>query len=383
MTSSTGAVRVWALAPILDEAAEREGEAAAPRLLATLTDHNMPVNVARFSRDGKRIASGSDDAVLVVSELRPGPGAAAFGAPAGGGAGAARNVENWRPVQALRGHGSNIADLAWSHDDRLLATASVDSQVGVWDVSKRPYSLARMLGGHEGHVKGVAWDPLGRYLASQGDDGVRVWAADGWAQVAHIEHYFKYASRQMFNLRLAWSPDGQYLATVNAFERATQSNHCRLYRRDAWADHGASHGFVGHSAPVVACRPNPRLFHVPRRQAPPRVLSGAGGGRGAGDAQAQQQDAAGPVSAEPATVFALCSLDKQFSVWTSARPSAFMVGAHVSKLGIVDAAWTPDGYNLVVASLDGSIVTCRCAFGAAAAAAAAAAVLLRSTLLLC
>ena len=33
-----------------------------------------------------------------------------------------------------------------------------------------------------------------------------------------------------------------------------------------------------------------------------------------------------------------------------------MVGAHVSKLGIVDAAWTPDGYSLVVASLDGSIV---------------------------
>lgn len=131
----------------------------------------------------------------MISELRPGAGGPAFGS------GGARNVENWRPAQTLRGHGSNISDLAWSHDDALLASASVDSYVGIWAVGEKPYSQLKMLKGHVGHVKGVAWDPLGRYLASQGDDGVRVWAADGWAPVAHISDYFKYASKSMFNLR--------------------------------------------------------------------------------------------------------------------------------------------------------------------------------------
>ncbi len=43
-----------------------------------------------------------------------------------------------------------------------------------------------MLKGHEGFVKGVAWDPLGKYLASQGDDAVVVWRCEDWQQVARI-----------------------------------------------------------------------------------------------------------------------------------------------------------------------------------------------------
>jgi len=185
-------VRVWNLAPILDERAELDG--AVPRLLATLQDHNAPVNAARFSRDGKRIASGSDDTCVMISELRAGAGGAAFGAQSA-------NVENWRPVQSLRGHSSNVSDLAWSHDDAMLATASVDSTVGVWSVAERPYKLIKLVSGHVGHVKGVAWDPLGRYLASQGDDGVRVWAVGEWTQVVHLAADFKYSSKQMFSIR--------------------------------------------------------------------------------------------------------------------------------------------------------------------------------------
>ncbi|KAI8463048.1 MAG: WD40-repeat-containing domain protein [Monoraphidium minutum] len=351
-TSAASGVRVWSLAPILDEAAEQDP--ARPRLLATLQDHTAPVNVARFSRDGARIASGADDACAIVVERRPGgAAAAAFGGGGGGGA-AARNVECWRAVQVLRGHSSNISDLAWSHDDKLLATASVDSTVGVFDVSERPYRLVRFLTGHIGHVKGVAWDPLGSYLASQGDDGVRVWAADGWGQVAHIAVDFEYSSTQMFYLRLSWSPDGQWLAAANAYDKPTQRNHCRIYKRGAWG--AESHCFVGHAAPVVAVRPNPRLFHPPLDPKGPVVAAGVTTPRRRPDANGGAPNAGGDavaVAAEPTTVFALCSLDKQFSVWASARNRAVLVGSRVSKLGILDAAWTPDGFNLVVAALDG------------------------------
>lgn len=197
VTSSVSAVRVWSLRPALDERAELEGDAAHPRLLATLRDHQAPINAARFSHEGTRIASGSDDQCLIIYELRAGPGAAAFG----GGSSGAQQHENWRPVQMLRGHGSNVTDLAWSHDDKLIATASIDSTLIVWDVSERPFKQEKQITGHMGHVKGVAWDPLGRYLASQGDDGVRVWSRDGWQQVVHLAAEFKYASKQVFHLK--------------------------------------------------------------------------------------------------------------------------------------------------------------------------------------
>jgi protein HIRA/HIR1 len=138
-----------------------------------------------------------------------------------------------------------------------------------------------------------------------------------------------------------------------------------VYKRDQWDEFFC---FVGHNAPVVAVRPNPRLFYTP--VAPSAGATGDGGGpetivaRGVG-----QKGGGGPggsgaggveVSEEPSTVFALASMDKQFSVWSSGRPRAVVLGSRVSKLGILDAAWTPDGYNLVVLSLDGAVVTCRC-----------------------
>ena len=64
-----------------------------------------------------------------------------------------------------------MLDLAWSPGDRWLATCSVDNTVVVWDVSGggAPASIAVLLG-HSGHVKGVTWDPVGKYLATQSAD---------------------------------------------------------------------------------------------------------------------------------------------------------------------------------------------------------------------
>ncbi len=62
-----------------------------------------------------------------------------------------------------------MLDLAWSPGDRWLATCSVDNTVVVWDVSGAPASIA-VLRGHSGHVKGVTWDPVGKYLATQSAD---------------------------------------------------------------------------------------------------------------------------------------------------------------------------------------------------------------------
>ena len=81
-------VRIWALRPVLHEAAE--GDASQPRLLATLEEHAAPVNACRFSPDGLRLATGSDEHLVMVHELSAGPVVKHFGAvgpPA---------VENWK-----------------------------------------------------------------------------------------------------------------------------------------------------------------------------------------------------------------------------------------------------------------------------------------------
>lgn len=80
-----------------------------------------------------------------------------------------------------------MQDVAWSPDDRMLATCSIDNTILVWDigvaggVSAVMNQPLRTLAGHTGWVKGVAWDPVGKYLSSAGEDKtVRLWRVDDW-----------------------------------------------------------------------------------------------------------------------------------------------------------------------------------------------------------
>ena len=65
--------------------------------------------------------------------------------------------------------------------DALLATASVDNNVVIWNAERFPDQI-RVLRGHTGLVKGVIFDPVGKYLASQSDDRtLRIWKTDDWS----------------------------------------------------------------------------------------------------------------------------------------------------------------------------------------------------------
>ena len=72
--------KIWDFAALLDPATEKADNHAPRRLLASLSDHTGPVNTARFSPCGQKLASGSDDKLVVLYTLRPGPGSAVFGA---------------------------------------------------------------------------------------------------------------------------------------------------------------------------------------------------------------------------------------------------------------------------------------------------------------
>ena len=59
----------------------------------------------------------------------------------------------------------DVTDLAFSPGDRYLASAGLDSKVLIWNGSN--LELLRKLEQHQGFVKGVCWDPVGQYLATQ------------------------------------------------------------------------------------------------------------------------------------------------------------------------------------------------------------------------
>lgn len=71
-------------------------------------------------------------------------------------------------------------------------------------------------------MKGVAFDPIGTYLASQSDDkSVIIWRVEDWTQLARITEPYTRSVGETFSLRLCWRPDGRALTTVNSHQGTT------------------------------------------------------------------------------------------------------------------------------------------------------------------
>ena len=74
----------------------------------------------------------------------------------------------------LRGHAGSVQSLAYSPDGLMLATASIDRSVRLWNAETG--ELRTELKGHAYHINAVAFSPDGRRLASAGSDNqVRLW----------------------------------------------------------------------------------------------------------------------------------------------------------------------------------------------------------------
>jgi WD40 repeat protein/serine/threonine protein kinase len=153
-------------------------------------------------------------------------------------------------LRTLSGHKNFLSSVAFSHDGKLLASASEDGQIKIWETatgkeicaisglpqgvsriafSPTEYSLVsasedktvrlwdamtgreiRRFSGNESRVYAVAFGPDGRQIASGGEDRtVRVWdVAD-----ARLLHTMRTDSIEVFGVRnIAFSPDGRVLA---------------------------------------------------------------------------------------------------------------------------------------------------------------------------
>jgi tricorn protease-like protein len=97
--------------------------------------------------------------------------------------------------------------VAFSPDGKHLAAPALPNTIKVWDTAtgKEVFTLT----GHTNEVFDVAFSPDGKWIASAGRDGARLWAA------ATGKHVFLLRSQTWVN-RVGFSPDGKHLASAGS-----------------------------------------------------------------------------------------------------------------------------------------------------------------------
>jgi len=125
-----------------------------------------------FSPDGRLMASGDVNGVVVLWNAAKLLAAAAAGKPPN---------EEWDldsvVLATLTGHSAQVLDLAFSPDSHILASASSDNSIILWDVaqvSSQVQPLGPPLIGHENWVTALAFSPDGRTLVSGSSDSTLI-----------------------------------------------------------------------------------------------------------------------------------------------------------------------------------------------------------------
>jgi WD40 repeat protein len=193
--SYDGAVKLWRIA---------DGS-----LIRILNGKGSVVWTVAFSPDGQLVATAGEDKLIKLWRVRDGV-----------------------LLRTLKGHTLNVWSLAFAPDGQCLVSGSYDKTAKVWNVATG--NLLITFTGHTQAVVGVAVSPDGKVAASSGDDStVRFWRiADGKSirTIVAGNHTYK----------LAFTPDGQWIAGASREYRGVREALANLTRRKLPGRHGVT-----------------------------------------------------------------------------------------------------------------------------------------------
>jgi WD40 repeat protein/DNA-binding SARP family transcriptional activator len=171
---------------------------------ALLNEYPSADLVFNFSPDSRWMASRGEEQLRAIL-LRD-----ISGIP--GGNLAAGSISKIEPLVTHAAHQSVIFKLSFNSDSSLLATASLDGEAKIWQLTRQGAELLITLSGHKDIINDVAFSPDGKQVGTASMDGtVKVWDIT----LAGISEGFALEAHQNNVHHFGFTPDGRLLASAS------------------------------------------------------------------------------------------------------------------------------------------------------------------------
>lgn len=247
--------------------------------------------------------------------------------------------------ELLSSHNGPISEVSWSPNGNMLASASYDRTVKIWQVEG-----TKKIELHEEDYPalGVSWSPDGKIIAScSGDHTIRLWSIDSQSIVE--EYTLKGHNGRIY--KVTWSHDGELIASASRDYTIIIWNSSR--RKYLWK-------LIGHQERVygIDWHPTERILASCSRDETVRLW----------DVSRRKEIAILEGHTKPVlnvkwhpkgNLLASCSSDKTVRIWdVNNKKSIEVIRIHNDR--VVGLSFSHDGKILASKSLDNTVKLSRC-----------------------